>query len=57
MNSKEIWSLLESLETKDIQILVSMSTRYLEYNRGIDFKTIISDLKENKKVLDKKYIK
>lgn len=55
MNSKEIWNLLESLKTEDIQVLITMSVRYLEYNRGIDFKTIIKDLKETKKILDNKY--
>ncbi len=55
MNSKEIWNLLESLETADIQVLITMSVRYLEYNRGINFKTIIKDIKETKRVLDNKY--
>ena len=55
MNSKEIWNLLESLETKDIQVLLTMSVRYLEYNRNINFKKIIKDIKESKRVLDNKY--
>lgn len=57
MNSKEIWDLLESLETKDIQVLLTMAVRYLEYNRNINFKTIIKDIKETKRVLDNKYYK
>jgi len=55
MNSKELWNLLESLETADIQTLISMSVRYLEYNREIDFKTIIKNIKEDKKILDRRY--
>lgn len=56
MNSKELWNLLESLETADIQTLISMSVRYLEYNRKIDFKAIIKEIKNTKKILDRRYI-
>ena len=55
MNSKEMWSLLENLETKDIQLLVTMSIRYLEYNRKINFKKIIKDIENTKKLLDVRY--
>ena len=55
MNSKQIWNLLEKLETQNIQILIDMSVRYLEYNRGLDFKTIIKDIKNTKKALDRSW--
>ena len=57
MSSKEIWVLLEKLTTDDIQVLITMSIRYLEKNRGIDFNSIIKDIKGARKYLDDKYRK
>lgn len=44
MNSKEMWNMLENMETKDIRILVDMCIRYLEMDRNVNFKDIIKDI-------------
>ncbi len=45
MNSKEMWEMLENMDTKDIRLLVDMSIRYLEMDRNVNFKDIIKDIK------------
>lgn len=45
MNSKQIWNLLEDMQTIDIQILISMSIIYLIKDRNKNKKNIIKDIK------------
>ena len=52
MNSKEIWSLLENAEDKEIMIFISMSIQYLEKARNIEFKDIIKNIKNTRKCLN-----
>lgn len=54
MNSVDIWNLLKSLDTKDIKILISMSIKYLEEDREVNFKDIIKDIKECRKMFENK---
>lgn len=45
MNSKDLWNLLERLSDNDIQLLITMSARYLEAKRNKKLKNIIEDMK------------
>lgn len=45
MNSKQIWDLLEDMQTIDIKMLVSMSVIYLIKDREQSKKEIIKDIK------------
>lgn len=52
MNSKELYNMLEKLNDKDIELVISMSIRYLEKKRDIRFKDILSDIKIYHKILE-----
>ena len=54
MSSEKLWNILEDLTTKEIQIMISMSIRYLEMNRQVDFKDILKDIKGCRKYLERK---
>ena len=45
MNSKQIWNLLENMQTIDIKMLLSMSVIYLIKDREQNKKEIIKDIK------------
>ena len=45
MNNIELYSLLENMQTKDIQVLLSMSIIYLIKDRNKNKKEIIKDIK------------
>ena len=45
MNSKQLWNMLEDMQTIDINILVSMSVIYLIKDRNRNLKEIIKDIK------------
>lgn len=45
MNNIELYSLLENMKTKDIQVLLSMSVIYLIKDRNKNKKEIIKDIK------------
>lgn len=53
MKSKQLYDKLETLSTKEIQIMVAMSIRYLCMARGLKLKSIIKDLKNIDKILEK----
>lgn len=51
MNSEELWNMLENMKTSEIQTLISMSIRYLEKERYVDFKDQLKDIKKVHKML------
>ena len=51
MNSEELWNMFENMETKEIQVMVSIAIRYLEKERYIDFKDQLKDIKKVHKML------
>lgn len=55
MKSKELYDKLETLSTKDIQIGVAISVRYLVKSRGLKLREIIKDLKNFTKCWRCKY--
>ena len=54
MNSKELFNKLETLNDDDIELMISMSIRYLEKNRGFSFKDILNGIKVYHKVLERR---
>ena len=52
MNTKKLYEDLESLSTKEIQVMVAISVRYLCMARGLKLKSIIKDLKNIEKILN-----
>ncbi len=51
MNSEELWNMLKNMKTSEIQTLISMSIRYLEKERYVDFKDQLKDIKKVHKML------
>lgn len=54
MNSKELYEILENNKNADNMALVSAILEYMVNNRGIDFDTMIQDIKEIHEVMKKR---
>lgn len=52
MKSKELYEKLETLSTKEIQIGIAVSVRYLVKGRGLKLREVIKDLKNLAKILN-----
>lgn len=51
MNSKELWNLLQGMETKDIMVMATMIIRYLTVSREIKTNDILKEIKKANKFL------
>lgn len=51
MNSKELFDLLERLSSKDIQVMATMSVRYLVKSRNKKLNEILRDIKKVNKAM------
>lgn len=54
MNSKELYDILEKNKNGDIMAIMSGIVEYMVNNRGIDFDTMIQDIKEVHEVINKR---
>ena len=54
MTSKQLYDMLESMKDEDIELVISMSIRFLEKKRDIRFKDILSDIKVYREVLERR---
>lgn len=54
MNSKKLYDILEKNKNADIMAIISSILEYMVNNRGIDFDTMIQDIKEVHEVINKR---